>query len=117
MACHIVDPTDLSIGRGPHPAASPFEKRLGEAIGITAFGLYQIELPAGQETVPHDHRDDHAENAYAILRGNGWVIVDEEETPVEPGQFIAVTSESSRYFRAGPDGLVFVAVCAAPTTT
>jgi quercetin dioxygenase-like cupin family protein len=67
--------------------------------------------------VLHGHRDDHAEDAYAILRGNGWVIVDEEETPVEPGQFIAVTSESPRYLRAGPDGQVFVAVCAAPTTT
>jgi hypothetical protein len=35
---HVVDPTDLSIGRGPHPAANPFEKRVGEAIGITASG-------------------------------------------------------------------------------
>ncbi len=114
MAHHIVDASDLSTGRGPHPAASPFEKRVGEAIGITAFGLYQIDLPAGEETVPHDHRDDRAEDAYAILRGSGWVIVDEEEMPVEPGQFIAVMVESSRYLRAGPDGLVFIAVCAAP---
>jgi uncharacterized cupin superfamily protein len=111
---HIVESVGLSVGRGPHPAASPFEKRVGEALGITAFGLYQIELPAGEETVSHDHRDDRAEDAYAILRGNGWVIVDDEEMPVEPGQFIGVTLESSRYFRAGPGGLVFIAVCAAP---
>jgi uncharacterized cupin superfamily protein len=114
VAHHIVDATDLGTGRGPHPAASPFEKRVGEVIGITAFGLYQIELPAGEETVPHDHRDDQAEDAYAVLRGSGWVVVDEEELPVEPGQFIAVTVESSRYLRAGPDGLVFIAVCATP---
>jgi uncharacterized cupin superfamily protein len=109
----IVDPADLDTGRGPHPAASPFEKRVGEAIGITAFGLYQIELPAGEETVPHDHREDRAEDAYAILSGHGWVIVDGEETPVEPGQYIAVTVESTRFLRAGRDGLAFVAVCAA----
>jgi uncharacterized cupin superfamily protein len=109
----IVDPAALAVGRGPHPAASPFEKRVGEAIGLTAFGLYQIELPAGEETVPHDHRDDRAEDAYAVLRGSGWVIVDGEETAVGPGQFIAVTVESSRHLRAGPDGLVFIAVCAA----
>jgi uncharacterized cupin superfamily protein len=113
----IVDPSALDVGRGPHPAASPFEKWVGEAIGITAFGLYQIELPAGEETVPHDHRDDHAEDAYAVVRGRGWVIVDEQETAVGPGQFIAVTVESSRYLRAGPDGLVFIAVCAAPSTS
>jgi uncharacterized cupin superfamily protein len=114
VSYEIVDPAVLSAGRGPHPAASRFEKRVGEAIGITAFGLYQIELPAGEETVPHDHRDDHAEDAYAVVRGRGWVIVDEQETAVGPGQFIAVTVESSRYLRAGPDGLVFIAVCAAP---
>jgi quercetin dioxygenase-like cupin family protein len=114
VAHQIVDAAALVVGRGPHPAASPFEKRVGEAIGITAFGLYQVELPAGAETVPHDHRDDHAEDAYAVLRGGGWVVVDGEETPVGPGQFVAVTIESSRYLRAGPDGLVVIAVCATP---
>lgn len=112
MGYQIVDPADLDLGRGPHPAASPFEKRVGEAIGITAFGLYQIELPAGEETVPHDHREDRAEDAYAILRGDGWLVVDGKETAVEPGQYIAVTVESSRFLRAGPGGLAFVAVCA-----
>lgn len=117
MTFQIVDPATLDVGRGPHPAASPFEKRVGEAIGLTAFGLYQIELPAGEETVPHDHRDDLAEDAYAVLRGSGWVVVDGEEIAVGPGQFVAVTVESSRYLRAGPDGLVFIAVCASAATS
>lgn len=112
MTFRIVDPSDLDVGRGPHPAASPFEKRVGEAIGVTAFGMYQIELPAGEETVPHDHVDDRAEDAYAVLRGSGWLVVDGEDVPVAPGQFVAVTQESSRYLRAGDDGLVFIAVCA-----
>jgi uncharacterized cupin superfamily protein len=109
----IVDQGDLTVGRGPHPAASPFEKRVGEAIGISAFGLYQIDLPAGEETVAHDHRDDGAEDAYAIVDGNGWVVVDGEETPVAPGQFIGVAVESVRHLRAGPGGMTFIAVCAA----
>lgn len=113
MSYQIVDPADLTLGRGPHPAASPFEKRVGEAIGISAFGLYQIELPAGEETVAHDHREDRAEDAYAIVAGHGWLVVDADETPVEPGQFIAVTVESSRYLRAGPEGMTVIAVCAA----
>jgi uncharacterized cupin superfamily protein len=112
VSYRIVDPADLDVGRGPHPAASPFEKRVGEAIGITAFGLYQIELPPGEETVPHDHREDRAEDAYAVVGGHGWVIVDGEERPVGPGQYVAVTVDSTRYLRAGRDGLVFVAVCA-----
>jgi len=114
VAYQILDPAALSVGRGPHPAASPYEKRVGEAIGISAFGLYQVELPADAETVPHDHRDDQAEDAYAIVRGSGWLVVDDEETPVAPGQFIGVTVDARRHLRAGPDGLVFIAVCASP---
>ncbi|MCD2189374.1 cupin domain-containing protein [Actinomycetospora soli] len=112
MSARIVDATTLPVGRGPHPAASPFEKRVGEAVGVTAFGLYQVELPAGEETVPHDHTDDHAEDAYAILRGTGWVVVDGEEIPVGPGRFVAVTEGSTRFLRAGHETLVFIAVCA-----
>ncbi len=114
MTHRIVDAATLTAGRGPHPAASMFEKRVDEAIGITAFGLYQIELPGGAETVPHDHRDDGAEDAYAVLRGSGWVVVDDEEIPVGPGRFVGVGVESARYLRAGPEGLVFIAVCASP---
>ena len=42
------------------------------------------------------------------------MVVDDEEIPVRPGLFIAVTVESSRQLRAGSDGLSFVAMCAEP---
>ena len=50
-----------------------------------------------------------------MLRGTGTVVVDEEEVPVGPGQFIAVTPDSTRHVRAGDSGLVFIAVCAPAT--
>ena len=104
----------LAAAPGPHPAASRFDKGVGEALGITAFGLYQVELPPGEATVAHDHRDDGVQDAYAILRGAGVVIVDGEEVPVSAGDFVAVTPGSARQVRAGGDGLVFIAVCASP---
>jgi mannose-6-phosphate isomerase-like protein (cupin superfamily) len=112
----IVDPAFMAAGRGPHPAASPFDKRLGEALGISAFDVYQVELPAWAETVQHDHRDDGAEDVYAILRGTGWLLVDDEEVPIGPGQFIAVTMESTRQIRADEEGLLLIALCAAPSS-
>ena len=114
MSYVIVDPESVTAGRGPHPAASPFDKRIGEALGITAFEVYQVELPPGQETVAHDHVNDQNEDTYAVLSGSGWVVVDDQAVPVQPGQFIAVTVESTRSMRAGADGLTFIAVCAAP---
>jgi uncharacterized cupin superfamily protein len=97
---------------GPHPAASPYDRGVGTALGVGAFGIYQVELPPGAETVRHDHADDKAEDVYAIIRGHGTVVVDDEEVPVGPGQFIAVTPDSMRHVRAGDAGLVFIAVCA-----
>jgi len=108
-----VDAAAMDPAPGPHPAASPFDKAVGEALGVRAFGLYQVELPPGAETVRHNHVVDRAEDMYAVLSGTGAVIVDGDEVPMRPGQFIAVTPESSRHVRAGDDGLIFIAVCAA----
>jgi quercetin dioxygenase-like cupin family protein len=114
MAYQIVDAGSVEPAPGPHPAASPYDKGIGRALGVRAFGLYQVELPPGAATVRHDHLDDEAEDAYAIVRGSGTVVVDEQEIPVRAGQFIAVTPDSARHVQAGADGMVLIAVCAAP---
>jgi uncharacterized cupin superfamily protein len=54
----IVDATSVMAGPGPYPAASPFDKRISEHLGVTAFEVSQVELPPGGETVLHDHVDD-----------------------------------------------------------
>jgi len=111
VSYQIVDPASITAGPGPHPAASPFDKRISEHLGVSAFEVYQVELP---ETVRHDHLADRVEDVYAILRGDGWVLVDDEQVPVGPGQFVAVTVESARQVRAGDSGLAFIALCATP---
>ena len=97
---------------GPHPAASAYDKDLGRAVGVDAFGLYEVELPPGAQTVEHDHVDDRSEDAYVILSGHGVVMVDGEEVEVCAGDCVAVTPESTRHVRAGEEGLRFIAVCA-----
>lgn len=113
MTYTSVDAAHLQAAPGPHPAASAYDKGVGEALGVRAFGVYQVELPAGALTVQHDHLHDGAEDVYAVLRGNGAVVVDGVDVPVGPGHFVAVTPESTRQVRAGASGLVFIAVCAA----
>ncbi len=109
-----VDASEIDPTPGPHPAASPYDKDLGRALGARAFGIYQVELPPGAETVRHNHSDDGAEDVYAVVQGTGTVVVDGRGVPVRPGQFVAVTPESERHVRAGDSGLTFIAVCAAP---
>ena len=108
----ILDAASIEAGPGPHPAASPFDKRISEHLGVTAFEIYQVELPPHAETVLHDHVDDQVEDAYAFLRGSGWLVVDDETVAVKPGQFVAVAISSSRQVRAGAEGLVLIALCA-----
>ena len=104
--------SQVKTGPGSRPAASEFDKCVGDELGIRTFGLYQVELPAAAQTVCHDHTADGAEDASAVLHGSGVVVVDDREVPVGPGDFIAVTPGSTRYFRAGADGLIFIAMCA-----
>jgi mannose-6-phosphate isomerase-like protein (cupin superfamily) len=108
----VVTANAVAAGPGPHPAASPFDKRISKRLGVTAFEVYQVELPAHAETVLHDHLADDVEDMYAVVGGTGWVVVDDEQLPVGPGYFVAVTVESRRQVRAGDRGLHFIAVCA-----
>lgn len=111
MAYRIVDPAELTSGRGPHPAGSPYDKHVSKSLGLNAFEVYRVELPPGAATTPHDHVQDQVEDVYAFLRGSGWVMVDDEPVAVEPSLFVAVDLESSRFVRAGDDGLDFIAIC------
>jgi mannose-6-phosphate isomerase-like protein (cupin superfamily) len=112
VSYRIVDPASVPAGPGPHPAASPFDKRISDTLGVTGFEIYQVELPAWQETVLHDHREDQLEDVYSFTSGSGWVIVDDEQVPVRSGQYIAVSVDAARKVQAGDAGLVFTAICA-----
>ena len=112
LAAHGPDwPAHDSPKNGP-TAASIFDKRVSAELGLARFGLYQVDLPPWATTEPHDHVQDEVEDAYAVIRGNGWVIVDGQEVRIEAGQFVGVTKESNRFIRAGKDGCVLIAVCA-----
>lgn len=112
MSHVIVDATSIPAGHGPHPAASPYDRRISEALNVTAFEVYQVELPPGAETVPHNHLDDRNDDVYAIIAGDGWIVIDDQPYPVMPGQFVSVELQHRRHLRAGPHGLTFIAICA-----
>ncbi len=111
MGYRVVDAAEVAAAPGPHPAASAYDRGVGAALGLERLGIYQVELPPGAETVAHDHTADGAEDVYAVIDGSGVVIVDGAAVPVRPGRFIAVDMTSTRQVRAGPDGLVYIAVC------
>jgi uncharacterized cupin superfamily protein len=115
MGYRLVRAADVDPAPGPHPAASPYDRGVGARLGVRAFGLYQVELPPGAASVAHDHASDGAEDVYAVLDGDGAVLVDGVSVPVRPGDFVAVSPGSRRQVRAGHRGLAYLAVCATPS--
>jgi quercetin dioxygenase-like cupin family protein len=112
MPYSVVPIAHVPTSAAEHPASSLWDRRLNGPLGIGAFGLYQVDLPAGAETVPHDHRHEGVEDAYVVVRGSGWLVVDGDDVPLAEGSAASVTPEATRSIRAGASGCVFIAVCA-----
>ncbi|MGC4112908.1 MAG: hypothetical protein QM747_21320 [Nocardioides sp.] len=117
MSYTVVAPESVPRERGTHPAASPFDRRVGEALGISAFGLFRVDLPPDESTVSHDHTEDQVEDVYVVLDGAGWVVIDGTDVALDAGELIAVDPRATRFVRAGPRGMDFLAICAPRRTS
>ncbi|MEK6312311.1 MAG: cupin domain-containing protein [Curtobacterium sp.] len=112
MSASVVRIASVPTDASQHPASSPFDRRLNGPLGLSRFGLYEVALPAGATTVPHDHRDDGDEDAYVVVRGSGLLVVDGVGSELRAGDAAGVPPEHERWFRAGPEGATLIAVCA-----
>src|SRR5712692_6781457 len=81
---------------------------LSAPLGVAAFRVNRLELPAGAEGPEHDHTGDGQEEVYAIVDGSGTLRVDGEEIPLRPGHFIFCSPDARRQMMAGDQGLVWI---------
>src|SRR5262245_46353481 len=84
------------------------------ALGATAFGINQIDLPPGAEGFEHDESSSGQEEVYVFLAGSGVMHVDGEKVPVHPGRYVLVQPDTTRKPVAGPDGLSWVVIGSVP---
>src|SRR5438093_741663 len=78
-----------------------------QALGVTAFGINQIELSARAEGYEHDESSTGQEEVYVFLRGSGVLRVDGGEIEVKPGRYVLVAPGTTRQPVAGPEGLAW----------
>ncbi len=84
-------------------------------LGVTAFGLQVIQLPADYSDYPeHDHSDSGQEEVYLAIGGSGWLEVDGDRVDLDPDTFVRVGPEARRKVYAGPEGLRLLAIGGAP---
>jgi len=107
MTHSIIDSSDVESPNG-------IFKPMGRTLGVSAFGINQIELPPGGEGPMHDHAADGQEEVYVIVRGDGTIRLDGTEERLEPGKYVFVSPDQKRQMVAGDEGLAWVGVGCKP---
>ena len=107
MGYAIVDAADVE------PLQGVF-KPLMQRLGVSAFGINELEMPPGAEGPTHDHAKDGQEEVYVIIRGSGSIKVDGTESPLKTGQYVFLPPGARRQMIAGADGLAWVGVGCQP---
>jgi len=83
-------------------------KLVRAGLGIRAFGVQIIDLPADYTTSSHDETDSGQEELYLALRGSGVILLDDVpggRLPLDPDHVARVGPGVTRTLRSGPDGL------------
>ncbi len=75
---------------------------LHDALGLTGAEISINALPAGA-SVPFVHSHKQNEEIYAILEGNGYVVIDGEKIEFTAGDFIRISPSAKRQFFASDD--------------
>jgi mannose-6-phosphate isomerase-like protein (cupin superfamily) len=90
-------------------------KLAGDELGVQAFGLQVLDLPAGFVDYPeHDHAHDRQEEVYVVLTGAAELVVDGEQIHADAGSLVRVEPAAKRKLVAGPEGVRVLAIGCTP---
>jgi len=89
-------------------------KPVGPTLGVSAFGINQLELSPNSEGPVHDHSADGQEEVYVVIGGGGVIRVEGDEHQLQTGQYVFLSPDASRQMVAGPEGLTWIGVGCQP---
>jgi mannose-6-phosphate isomerase-like protein (cupin superfamily) len=82
-----------------------------EGGGISSHSIAQILIPPGKSSALHYHQD--TEESYFILKGEGWMKINEKEFILKPGHTCLIQpGEIHTIMNKGNEDLEFLAICA-----
>ena len=85
-------------------------RKVRRALGGRAFGFNYFRFPPNQEGREHDHADSNQEEVYFVVKGSGWMRIEDEEIELRPGLFVRVDPRATRVPISGDEGLEFLAI-------
>jgi mannose-6-phosphate isomerase-like protein (cupin superfamily) len=107
MGHTVIDATDVE------PSFGVFRK-MRIALGVTGFGMNQVELPPGAAGKEHDEADGGQEEVYVVLSGSGVMRIDGEDVELVEGRWLRVDPAHTRQPVAGPEGMTLIMVGGTP---
>jgi len=89
-----------------NPAARRNNKSLGDATGLTGFGIHLIEVPAGADST-EQHVHYFEDECVFVLSGQGRVTLDDQTFELGPGDFVGLPAGGPAhvFHNAGPEPL------------
>jgi uncharacterized cupin superfamily protein len=106
----IVNLAELETVVVTRPKVERTRRNFGRRLGSRFSGLQHVVVAAGKASAPlHCHTIE--EEIFVVLDGEGWLVLDEEDTPVRAGSVIVRPPSTgvSHLLRAGDSPLTYLA--------
>jgi uncharacterized cupin superfamily protein len=99
----VVEGDGYAVGNIAALAEGPGFRKVRRALGVTAFGVNAIELPAGYQTGRHFHEEQ--EELYFVHQGRIEITLNDKDThELRPGGVARVDAATVRQIRNIGDG-------------
>jgi uncharacterized cupin superfamily protein len=85
-----------------------------KTLGAEAFGFNVVDIAPGGALPAHDHSGDDQEEVYAVLDGEGTIVVDGEEYPAPAGTYVRLAPEVNRTIRNASEAPIRCLVIGVP---
>lgn len=84
------------------------------SLGLSAFGINLVEIPAGERIPEHDETDRDQEEVFLVLSGTPTLLVDGEQHPAPVGTFARLDPGLRRTVVNDGEEPAEVLICSAP---
>lgn len=80
--------------------------RVRAELGLSAFGVQVVELPAnsGELAPEHDHLHNGQEELYVLLDGSAELLLPDAVVPLDRNTYVRIAPQTRRRVRSGADG-------------
>ena len=86
-------------------------------LGLQAFGINVVEIPAGEQIPEHDETDRDQEEVFYVIDGSPTLVIDGEDHLLQAGTFARLDPSHRRTVRNGGSGPASVLIVSAPQTS